>query len=335
MKKHLAIFSKNYIAKILNHEKTVESRFSKVRCAPYQHVEVGDIILLKEQSGPIRGQARVKDVVYFSGLTPEKIKAIEEEYNNRLKVDEKFWQTKRDAKYATLMSLEEVKQLPPETYEKKDRRGWVVLPSDDADKQLFLFEGFNETHDKTKNESIPLASDCANGLHSFLHSPLKNNKGHHCCRNCGADVIDWQRVHQRDIRDSEFIIQELRKEKWRNDWWNKEIDLGAINHALRKGEIDLRRFAVNRIRKSVGDEKPYRDGYQTPYQGNIVYYAQHALACCCRKCIEYWHGIPRGRKLTQHEINYLTDLVMAYAKTKIPNLTKNAIYVPPIRKKRR
>ena len=209
-----------------------------------------------------------------------------------------------------------------------------MLPSDDADKQLFLFKGLNETYDKTKNESTPLASDCANGLHSFMHSPLKNSKGHLCCRNCGADVIDWQRVHQRDIRDSEFTIQELRKEKWRNDWWNKEIDLRATNHALRKGEIDLRKFAESRIRKSVGDEKPYRDGYQTPYQGNIVYYAQHALACCCRKCIEYWHGIPRGRKLAQQEINYLTDLVIAYAKTKIPNLTKNAIYVPQIRKKR-
>lgn len=25
--------------------------------------------------------------------------------------------------------------------------------------------------------------------------------------------------------------------------------------------------------------------------GNIVFYAQHAVAACCRNCIEVWHGI--------------------------------------------
>lgn len=337
MKKHLAIFPKDYIAKILNHEKTMESRFSKVKCAPYQQVEVGDIILLKEQSGPIRGQAKVKDVIYFSGLTSEEMQAIKGEYNDRLKADDEFWQSKKDAKYATLMFLEEVKELPPETYKKNDRRGWVVLPSSDttAGKQLFLFNGLEEMHNKRKNKPAPfLVSNCNKGLHSFMRSPLKNSNGYPCCRNCGADVVDWQRVHQRDVRDSEFTVQELRKEKWRNDWWNQEIDLRAINHALRKGEMDLKRFVEKRIRQSVGDVNPYRDGYQTPYQGNIVYYAQHALACCCRKCIEYWHGIPQGRELSQQEINYLTSLVMMYIKTKVPNLSKNGIYIPPIRKKR-
>lgn len=135
MKKHLAIFPKDYIAKILNCEKTIESRFSKVKCAPYQQVETGDMILLKEQSGPIRGQAKITDVIYFSGLTPEKVKTIQKEYNDRLKADEGFWQRKKDAKYATLMFLGEVKRLAPKTYKKKDRRGWVVLTS----QQLNLF----------------------------------------------------------------------------------------------------------------------------------------------------------------------------------------------------
>lgn len=135
MKKHLAIFPKDYIVKILNHEKTIESRFSKVKCAPYQQVEIGDVIFLKEQSGPILGQAKVKDVIYFSDLTQAKVMTIKSQYNDRLAADEKFWQIKKHARYATLMFLEEVKKLPPQKYEKRDRRGWVVLENP----QLTLF----------------------------------------------------------------------------------------------------------------------------------------------------------------------------------------------------
>lgn len=135
MKKHLAIFPKDYIVKILNHEKTIESRFSKVKCAPYQQVKVGDIILLKEQSGPIQGQAKIKDVIYFSDLTPVRVMAIKSQYNDRLVADKKFWQIKKYARYATLMFLEEVKELPPQKYKKRDRRGWVVLEN----AQLTLF----------------------------------------------------------------------------------------------------------------------------------------------------------------------------------------------------
>jgi len=29
----------------------------------------------------------------------------------------------------------------------------------------------------------------------------------------------------------------------------------------------------------------------------IVHYAQHATAACCRKCIEYWHGIGPVREI--------------------------------------
>lgn len=127
MKRHLAIFPRNYIDKILSREKTIESRFSKVKCAPYGQVSIGDIILLKEQSGPIRGQAEIAKVIFFSDLTPESVICIKKEYNNRLRADDEFWEAKMDAKYATLMFLRDVQELPSQEFEKKDRRGWVVL----------------------------------------------------------------------------------------------------------------------------------------------------------------------------------------------------------------
>jgi Domain of unknown function (DUF4186) len=48
-------------------------------------------------------------------------------------------------------------------------------------------------------------------------------------------------------------------------------------------------------------EHPARDGKQTPYRGHPVFVAQHATACCCRGCLEKWHGIPRGHRLTEAE----------------------------------
>lgn len=137
MAKHLAIFPKDYIERIFSGRKTIESRFSRVKCAPYNKVSHGDIIFLKEKSGPVIGEARVTRVISFSNLTPEKVEEVRREYNDRLIADEDFWQMKQDAKYATLMFLGEVKRLSPKAYAKRDRRGWVVIEEDEVQNELF------------------------------------------------------------------------------------------------------------------------------------------------------------------------------------------------------
>ncbi|MBU7038787.1 MAG: DUF4186 family protein [Theionarchaea archaeon] len=169
----------------------------------------------------------------------------------------------------------------------------------------------------------PYFSDCESGLHSFFKSSIRNKEGYPCCRNCGADVVDWKRLHRRDSDDIAATIQELKKEWWRTHWWNVEIDQKALDHAISR-KTDLQVLSRKRIQKSVGTVydlkgrlQPYRDGYQTPYQGNIIYYAQHATGTCCRKCIQYWHGIPEGRDLRDEEIDYLTLLVTAYIRARL------------------
>ena len=52
----------------------------------------------------------------------------------------------------------------------------------------------------------------------------------------------------------------------------------------------------------------------------IIHYGQHATATCCRKCIEVWHGISRGRTLTEKETDYLVELLMVYIVRKLPEL---------------
>jgi hypothetical protein len=51
------------------------------------------------------------------------------------------------------------------------------------------------------------------------------------------------------------------------------------------------------------------DGKQTPYRGHPVFVAQHATACCCRGCLEKWHGIPCGRVLTDAESAYVAAVL--------------------------
>jgi predicted Fe-S protein YdhL (DUF1289 family) len=55
-----------------------------------------------------------------------------------------------------------------------------------------------------------------------------------------------------------------------------------------------RRFVAERLAPAI----PRNDGKQTPYRGHPVFVAQHATACCCRGCLEKFHGIPAGHALT-------------------------------------
>lgn len=182
-------------------------------------------------------------------------------------------------------------------------------------------------------------SFCEKGIHTFPSSKSKKSPKDPKCLLCGNNVVDWTRIRSRDLRDIEFTILELCKDSTIYEEWKTEIDTKARNHALRKGRRELRRYSRKRILQSVGRvfdmgdtiEQPYRDGFQTPRSSNIVYYAQHATASCCRKCIERWHGIPQGRDLSEGELDYLTELIMKYINDRLPELRDEGIHVPPIR----
>ena len=83
-------------------------------------------------------------------------------------------------------------------------------------------------------------------------------------------------------------------------------------YARAKGRNTIDRHAHEMLSKRVGPAHPFKDGKQTPYRGHPVFTAQHATATCCRGCIERWHHIPRGRALTDAEVDALARLVMAW-----------------------
>jgi len=178
--------------------------------------------------------------------------------------------------------------------------------------------------------------DCGAGLHCFkatAEMAAQNKVGQ--CRECGVQLVDWERIHSRDMRDAPNTFAMLRLEKVRHFFWHQVLSERAINHARRKGKTGIRECVRNRLGRAIGPAHPWNDRRQTPMQEDettALPYGQHATATCCRECLEYWHGIPQGQPLTDEELDYLTDLVCLYIEERIPDLTENGEVIPPIRR---
>ncbi len=173
------------------------------------------------------------------------------------------------------------------------------------------------------------SSDCESNLHCFKFHKWKmtaDEKG--SCRICGIKLIDWKRVHKRALSDVNHTFKFLKFELFRHYYWHIEIDIKALNHARRKGIYGLEKASEVRVEKYIAPSKPFRDGMQTPRKGNTIFYAQHATATCCRKCIEYWHGIPQHIILTDEEIKYCVELIMKYIVERVPELSKEGEFIP-------
>lgn len=124
---HLAVFNQPYLDFLLEGRKTVESRFSAVRCPPYQRVKGGDVLLLKPAGGPIVGLCLVQDVWFYT-LDRSSWRHVRQTFARELCAqDPKFWRAREHAQFATLMRVTKPTTIQAVDCEKRDRRGWVVL----------------------------------------------------------------------------------------------------------------------------------------------------------------------------------------------------------------
>ena len=173
-------------------------------------------------------------------------------------------------------------------------------------------------------------TDCDQGLHCFRESRRRARHPKGSCRDCGATLVDWERVQKRDAADAAHTFRSLKNEWIRHHFWHTEINQRARNYALRKGRAGLRTAAEKRVRSAVG-VRHARDGRQTPWEKDILCYAQHATACCCRRCLEYWHGVPPEDRLTDEQVRYFADLCLSYIFERMPDLPEQGQKVPSIR----
>lgn len=126
---HLAIFNEPFLSLLLSGKKKIESRFSINRVPPFMKVAKGDVILIKEAGGPIIGLFVAGEVKYFQNLKHILLSDIESKYGNLIctSYDDKFWENRKTAKYATLINVEMIKDLHPLKDGKSDKTGWSVI----------------------------------------------------------------------------------------------------------------------------------------------------------------------------------------------------------------
>ena len=113
------------------------------------------------------------------------------------------------------------------------------------------------------------------------------------------------------MTEIEYKLYCLSKSKFRNSFYLKKSDK---NYIKEKGLDAIKEHAYNFIKTRIAPANIKNDGKQTPYHNHPVFVAQHATATCCRGCLEKWHHIPKGKNLSEEEINEIVDLIMSWIK---------------------
>ena len=104
-------------------------------------------------------------------------------------------------------------------------------------------------------------------------------------------------------------IEKLSKSKFRSSFHLKKIEIEYIN---KKGLEQIKKQAHEIIEQRLKPEIIENDGKQTPMKNHPVFIGQHATATCCRGCLEKWHHIKKNKELTDHEIDFIVELIMEW-----------------------
>lgn len=115
-------------------------------------------------------------------------------------------------------------------------------------------------------------------------------------------------------KNVEDILYQLSKSKFRSSFHLKEKD---IEYVREKGMKTIMEHAYDLITKRLAPAEISNDGKQTPMRGHPVFIAQHATATCCRGCLEKWHKIIPGHRLTTEEKDYVVSVIMAWIKKEV------------------
>jgi len=126
---HLAVFYRSCLDDIIAGLKTIECRLGQVNLPPHGDLDAGDLIWLKQVSGPVRAVVTARSVRRFDPLTPHLLKLIRRQWGQQIRAPLSFWKGHQSANLATLIWLTDVCTFKPFTIEKRDRRAWIILES--------------------------------------------------------------------------------------------------------------------------------------------------------------------------------------------------------------
>lgn len=116
---HLAIMRKSWelTQKIMTGQKKIESRWYKVKYAPWNRIKPEEIIYFKDSGNPVTIKTEVSKVIQFSDLTPKKVKEILYKYNQAdgLGINKipDFFEMLKNKKYCILIFLKNPQEIKP------------------------------------------------------------------------------------------------------------------------------------------------------------------------------------------------------------------------------
>ena len=135
---HVAIMKKSWglTQKILSGEKKIESRWYKVKYAPWDRIKPSEVVYFKDSGEPVTIKARVDKVIQFSDLTPKKVKEILYQYGQAdgLGIDKipEFFEIFENKKYCLLIFLKNPQKIEPFEIDKSGfgaMSAWISIDS--------------------------------------------------------------------------------------------------------------------------------------------------------------------------------------------------------------
>ena len=135
MKHHLALMNIFFMRKILEGQKTMETRWAKTKRTPFKSINKGDKIFFKEVGGNVKASAIVIKVEFHKKNEIEStIDLFIKNHFREIGFDSKeqlneFLLKKKDTNYLSIIWLDNLKneffKVDPKKY--AYRNGWVVL----------------------------------------------------------------------------------------------------------------------------------------------------------------------------------------------------------------
>jgi len=120
------------------------------------------------------------------------------------------------------------------------------------------------------------------------------------------------------MRELDELFAALGRSRFRGQF---QLNAKDSQYLTNKGLATVLLHAHDFIGKRLAPAAIANDGKQTPFRGHPVFVAQHATACCCRGCLQKWHGITTGRELTCEEQAYIVSVLERWLRLELASNT--------------
>ena len=108
------------------------------------------------------------------------------------------------------------------------------------------------------------------------------------------------------MKDTSDIFDRLAKSRFRNRFRLTGKDRVYFEE---KGLETILEHGREFVQARLAPADIPNDGKQTPMKNHPVFIAQHATATCCRKCLQKWHHIQKGRELSKKDMDYVMSVI--------------------------